>query len=110
MPTGVATGPLMATLFRLTASMVEAGSGVPCSSTRCAPASATSQTISAPLASTTRCMAADVSGPMPSPGTRATVCDAMFSPSAIVRTMPLCAAFWADATKRARKARRNAVR
>ena len=40
----------------------------------------------------------------------ATVCDAMFSPSAIVRTMPLCAAFWADATKRARKARRNAVR
>ena len=62
------------------------------------PRSATSQTISAPLASTTRCMAADVSGPMPSPGTRATVCDAMFSPSAIVRTMPLCAAFWADAT------------
>ena len=47
------------------------------------PASTTSQTISAPAASTTCCIAADVSKPMPSPGIKVTVCCAIATPSVL---------------------------
>ena len=80
-PTGVVHGPLMATLLRLTASTVSSGNGVPVFSAHAAPASATSHAMSAPAASTTRCIAADVSRPIPSPGISVTVCCAIATPS-----------------------------
>ena len=77
-PTGVVHGPLIATLLRFTASMVASGSGVPYLSMHPAPASASSHSISAPLAATTCCIAADVSVPMPSPGMSVIVCRIVF--------------------------------
>ena len=67
-PTGVVTGPLRAVPVSRTESRTRSGSGVPSASMTLAPASWTCQSMSTPLAATTSRIAAEISGPMPSPG------------------------------------------
>ena len=68
-PTGVSSGPFNATRVRVIESIVSGGTpdGSPFLKTS-APASASSQSIGAPVASTMRRAASTHSGPMPSPG------------------------------------------
>src|SRR5580700_3125367 len=77
LPTGVVSGPLMATLLRRIESSTCFGSGSPNSSITPSPASCTSQSISTPVASMTRRAASLTSGPTPSPGINVIVCRAM---------------------------------
>ena len=72
-PTGVSSGPFSATRVRVIESIVSGGTpdGSPFLKTS-APASASSQSIGAPVASTMRRAASTHSGPMPSPGIRVT--------------------------------------
>src|SRR3954451_13420715 len=74
-PTGVVIGPFNATPVSLIASRTSGGSGLPpCFSITSAPASRTSHSSSAPVASRTRLVASVSSGPVPSPGMRTTLC------------------------------------
>ncbi len=83
MPIGVVIGPLMATPLRRTESIVSCGSGVPADSMMSTPASWTSQSNADPVvaaaASSTRRVASDSSGPVPSPGISVTRCVVMSS-------------------------------
>src|SRR5262245_19514835 len=65
-------GPLIATLFARMDSSTCSGRGVPYLSMTSAPASWTSQSNSTPVASSTRRVASDSSGPTPSPGMNVT--------------------------------------
>src|SRR5215471_3369808 len=68
-PTGVVIGPFSATRASRIASRTSGGSGLPpCFSITSAPASRTSHSSSAPVASSTRRVASVSSGPVPSPG------------------------------------------
>ena len=72
-PTGVVIGPLMATPVWAIDSITESGSGLPpCLAITSAPASRTSQSNSTPVASRTRRVASESSGPIPSPGINVT--------------------------------------
>src|SRR5213080_2500869 len=74
-PMGVVIGPLSATPVSRIASRTSGGSGLPpCFSITSAPASRTSHSSSAPVASRTRRVASVSSGPVPSPGMRTTRC------------------------------------
>jgi hypothetical protein len=73
LPIGVPSGPLSASWFFVIDSIVAAGSGSPVCSAAVWPASARSQVKVPPAASTTRRVAAAISGPMPSPSIRVTV-------------------------------------
>ena len=70
-PTGVSSGPFSITRVRESDAIVSSGTpeGSPFLKTS-APASASSQSIGAPDASTIRRAASVTSGPMPSPGTK----------------------------------------
>src|SRR5207248_6012637 len=74
LPIGVVIGPLSATLFLRIDSRTWDGSGVPNSLTARSPACWTSQSNCTPVASRTRTVASQISGPTPSPGTRVTAC------------------------------------
>src|ERR1700682_5114911 len=74
LPTGVVIGPLRATLFLRIEASTCSGSGVPNSAMALAPAFWTSQSNWTPVASSTRTLASQISGPTPSPGTRVTEC------------------------------------
>src|SRR5579859_5717066 len=67
-------GPLSATLVLRIESRTCGGSGVPNSLTARSPACWTSQSNCTPVASRTRTVASQISGPTPSPGTRVTAC------------------------------------
>src|SRR5438552_8770160 len=67
-PMGVSSGPLSATRVRLMESSVESGIGSPYFASAAIPATCTSPSIVAPVASSTRTVAAVIDGPMPSPG------------------------------------------
>ncbi|OPZ76720.1 MAG: hypothetical protein BWY79_01483 [Actinobacteria bacterium ADurb.Bin444] len=67
-PTGVVMGPLMATRVSRMASSTCGGSGVPYFSITSAPASASTQSMSTPVAAMATRAAAMSSGPVPSPG------------------------------------------
>src|SRR5690242_7637023 len=74
-PTGVVMGPFNATPVSRTASRTSGGSGFPpWRSITSAPASRTSQSNRAPVASSARRVASVSSGPVPSPGIRTTLC------------------------------------
>src|SRR3954451_768830 len=74
-PTGVVIGPFRATPVSRIASRTSGGSGLPpWRSITSAPASRTSHSSSAPVASRTRRVASVSSGPVPSPGMRTTLC------------------------------------
>ena len=79
-PTGVVSGPLMATLYCLTASMVSFGSHSPYCALAFSPAGTSNQTIFflppyalATAASNTRTLAFQMSGPVPSPSMKGTM-------------------------------------
>src|SRR5581483_8386717 len=72
LPTGVVIGPLIATRVSRIDASTGSGSGVPYRSTTSAPASWTSQSNSTPVASSTRRVASESSGPTPSPGINVT--------------------------------------
>src|SRR3982074_1079837 len=74
LPTGVVIGPLRATLFLRMEASTGSGSGVPNLAMAASPACWTSQSNSTPVASGTRTVASQISGPTPSPGTRVTEC------------------------------------
>src|SRR6202158_26993 len=74
LPTGVVIGPLRATLFLRMDASTGSGSGVPNLAMAASPACCTSQSNSTPVASRTRTVASQISGPTPSPGTRVTEC------------------------------------
>ena len=78
-PTGVVSGPLRPTLFLRSESRTRCGSGVPSACITSAPAFCTSQSISTPVASMARHVAAASSGPMPSPGINVTRCFTLHS-------------------------------
>ena len=67
-PIGVVSGPLIATPLLRMESSTWSGRGVPYLSMTSAPASWTSQSNCTPVASRTRRVASDSSGPTPSPG------------------------------------------
>src|SRR6266511_1226763 len=73
-PTGVVIGPLSATRVRRMESKIRSGSGVPSRARAAAPASSTAHSNPTPVASMTRWVASETSGPMPSPGIRVTRC------------------------------------
>src|SRR6266540_2899088 len=73
-PTGVVIGPLSATRVRRMESKIRSGSGVPSRARAAAPASSTAHSNPTPVASMTRRVASETSGPMPSPGIRVTRC------------------------------------
>src|ERR1700676_211807 len=72
LPIGVVIGPLRATLFLRIEASTCSGSGVPNSAIDASPACWTSQSNSTPVASMTRTVASQISGPTPSPGMRVT--------------------------------------
>src|SRR6202158_5065978 len=74
LPIGVVIGPLRATLFLRMDASTGSGSGVPNLAMAASPACWTSQSNSTPVASRTRTVASQISGPTPSPGTRVTAC------------------------------------
>src|SRR5437870_3732856 len=67
-PTGVVIGPFSATRVVRMDSRTCSGSGVPYSAITFSPACWTSQSNSTPVASRTRTLASEISGPTPSPG------------------------------------------
>ncbi len=71
-PIGVVSGPLIATPLLRMESSTCSGRGVPYLSMTSAPASWTSQSNCTPVASSTRRVASDSSGPTPSPGMNVT--------------------------------------
>src|SRR5678815_1012876 len=73
-PTGVVIGPLIATRESRIRSRTRPGRGVPSRSRTSAPASSIAHSMGTPLASSTRRVASETSGPMPSPGIRVTRC------------------------------------
>jgi hypothetical protein len=73
-PTGVVIGPLIATRESRIRSRTRSGSVVPSRASASAPASSTTHSIGTPVASSTRRVASETSGPMPSPGMRVTKC------------------------------------
>src|SRR5437588_5711888 len=81
LPTGVVSGPLIATRLRRIESSTWSGIGWPKRSTTPSPASWTSHSMSTPVASMARRAASLTSGPTPSPGISVIVCRAMHPPS-----------------------------